>query len=116
MIEYAYIGGSVFLSVLLSVFLTVVYLKRKINSDLIAENIEILLTDEKIIQKIYTLSGVIGHGLANGSGLKNVTTQRGQKLKIEDLVMQLLVNSFDKNKNQPQNIESQTINRELTPS
>lgn len=59
--------------------------------DKVAVLIENIASDEQTLTKIYQIAGVAGAGIAQGTGLSNLTKGKGGKLNLKDMIMQFII-------------------------
>jgi len=95
--------GIVVLSLLLSGYIAIWYIKKQIKLEDITLNVvDILLnsvnTDENVQKGVYTLGAIIGNGIANGSGMKQ-TVGKGGKFSLNNFLAELATNYITKSIN-----------------
>jgi hypothetical protein len=102
MIEQAIIGT---ISVLLSALVTYAIVKYSTRDEAILDKIEVIFdamsSSPELQQKIYTIGGILGSGIARGAGLQKAAGKRG----IEGMIVELLGSYFLKGRmpeSQPQ--------------
>jgi hypothetical protein len=83
-------------SLLLSSYIMVWYIKKKLKLDeIVLDILDIALNnlnnDENTQKQVYTIGALLGNGIATGSGMKN-TVRGGGKLSLNNVIAEIAAN------------------------
>ena len=111
MLEYVLTGT---VSALIGGFCTYAVIKYAVSDEKLLQKLTFLIDevaqDDKTMQKLYIIGGVLGQGVAQGAGIKNLTGSRGG-FKFKDIIGQF-IGGFIQNKlgGSPQTEQEQPLN------